>query len=94
MAGSWEDKFNTLVSSNVEIGETKEWKFALEESKSKGTLQINAREFKKAKVEGGYSGPGKNGFIIQINSEEDIENLRKVFTEFNSFLDEAKKLFE
>lgn len=87
----WNDKYNTLSETKLEVEGNKEWRLAVEESKSKGTLQLNARLFQKAKVEGGYAGPTKNGFIEPINSKEDIEELQNLF---NEFFDEAKKLFD
>lgn len=83
---NWQDKFNVLASSELTIEENKQWKFAIEESKTKGTLQINVREFK---ITDSYDGPTKNGFIKGITCKEDIEKLQKAF---NDFFEEAKKL--
>lgn len=91
MAGKWEDKFNTLVSSKLELPNNKEWRLAVEESKTKGTLQMNVRLFQKAKIEGGYEGPTKNGFIIEVNSIEDIENFQN---SLNDFFDKTKELLK
>jgi hypothetical protein len=88
---NWDEKYNKLSEKKLEVEGNKEWRLAVEESKSKGTLQLNVRLFQKAKVEGGYEGPTKNGFINSINSKEDIENLQNIF---NEFFDEAKKLFD
>ena len=87
----WKDKFNTLSESKLEIEGNREWKFALEESKTKGTLQLNVRLFQNAKTEGGYSGPTKNGFIVGISSKEDIEQLQNAL---NNFFEESKKIFD
>lgn len=86
MAQTWEDKFNVLASASVEIEEGREWKFAIEESKSKGTLQMNVREFKTT---ANYNGPTKNGFIKGITCKEDIEKLQEGF---NRFFDDIKKM--
>lgn len=82
MAGDWNDKFNTLVSSKLELEGNKEWRFAVEENKTKGTLQMNLRIFQKAKIEGGYEGPTKNGFILGINSLEEVEDLQNALNDF------------
>jgi hypothetical protein len=87
----WSEKFNTLAENKLEVEGNKEWRFAVEESKSKGNLQLNARLFQNAKVEGGYSGPTKSGLIVGINSIEDIQQLQDAF---NTMFDNAKKLFE
>ena len=88
----WEDKFNVLLSQKMDIEDgTKEWRFAVEESKSKGTLQLNMRKFKKSIKEGGYEGPTSSGFIESINSIEDIEKLQKFF---NECFEQAKTIFK
>lgn len=86
MAGNWQDKFNVLANNELTIEENKQWKFAIEESKTKGTLQMNVREFKTSET---YEGPTKNGFIKGITCKEDIEKLQEAF---NNFFEEAKKL--
>lgn len=91
MAGNWSDKYNVLVNSKLEIEGNKEWRFAVEESKTKSTLQMNVRLFQKPKTEGGYEGPTKNGFIIGINSIEDIENLQNAM---NDFFEKSKELLK
>lgn len=87
---NWQDKFNTLASNKLELEGNKEWRFAVEEDKNKGTIQLNARLFSVATEEGKYSGPTKSGFIYPINSLEDIEKLRNAF---NEMFDNAAKLF-
>lgn len=84
--GTWADKFNVLVSKELQIEDNKVWKFAIEESKTKGTLQMNVREFKSSET---YEGPTKNGFIKGITSKEDIE---KIQNSFNEFFEEIKKM--
>lgn len=86
MAGTWADKFNVLASNELQIEENKMWKFAIEESKTKGTLQMNIREFKTSET---YEGPTKNGFIKGITCKEDVEKLQGAF---NEFFEEVKKL--
>lgn len=86
MAGNWADKFNELQSNEVRIEENRFWKFTIEESKTKGTLQMNVREFKTSET---YEGPTKNGFIKSITSKEDIEKLQNGF---NEFFEEIKKM--
>lgn len=86
MAGTWADKFNVLTSNELQIEENKTWKFAIEESKTKGTLQMNVREFKTSAT---YEGPTKNGFIKGITCKEDVEKLQYAF---NEFFEEVKKL--
>jgi hypothetical protein len=87
----WSDKFNKLAENKLAIEGNKEWIFATEESKTKGNLQLNVRLFQHAKVEGGYSGPTKNGLIVPINSKEEIQDLQDAF---NIMFENAKKLFE
>lgn len=90
MAGNWEDKFNIIKSTSFKTSDNKEWKFSLEEHKTKGTLQLNARCFTIATKEGGYSGPSKNGFIIPINSMDDLDKIKECFETFINFIDETK----
>ena len=85
---AWADNFNVIYSIELPADEYKIWKFQLEEHKTKGTLHMNVRMFQKAKAEGGYEGPTKNGFMQQINSVEDIEKLQKTF---NDYFEEVKK---
>lgn len=81
---AWEDNFNKLVEKSLPINEKKEWRFTMEEHKTKGTMQFGIRAFN---VTGNYIGPTKNGMIIGIESEEQIEAFRK---SFNEFIDEVK----
>jgi hypothetical protein len=86
---NWSDKFNKILELELPMESNKVWKFALEENRTKGTMQMNVRKFTLAKVEGGYEGPTKNGFLQGINSIEDIEQMQ---AKFNEFFDEAKKM--
>lgn len=80
---NWGDNFSAIVDLRLPIEGGKEWKFALEEHKTKGTMQMNVRVFQNGTgKEGEYIGPTKNGFIIKINSKEDIEKLEKKFSEY------------
>lgn len=72
----WSDKFNVLKSGQTEPVNFKQWRWAIEESKTKGTLQLNIRLFSLPKTEGGYSGPTKNGFIIPINDLEELQSIK------------------
>ena len=85
---AWADNYNTIYSTELQIDEGKVWKFMLEEHKSKGTLNMNVRLFKKSLKEGGYEGPTKNGFMQAINSVEDIDKLQKAF---NDYFDSIKE---
>lgn len=86
---AWEDNFNKIAEVELPADSNKVWKFALEEHKTKGTMQVNVRLFQKAKVEGGYEGPTKNGFIQGIQSLEQVEELQKTF---NEFFDKVKEM--
>ena len=88
---NWSDNFNELKSGKTDVTDYKYWKWAVEESKSRGTLQLNVRCYSTPKVEGGYEGPTKNGFIISINNKEDLEKLQKFL---NEAFDSAKVYFE
>lgn len=88
----WSDKFNTLKSFEFPVNETKMWKCAVEEHKTKGTLQLNLRQWNIAAKEGGYSGPAKNGFIIPITSTEDIDTINKLLQQIITFTDEIKEI--
>lgn len=85
---AWADNFNVIYSDELPVDEYKVWKFQLEEHKTKGTLHMNVRLFQKAKTEGGYEGPTKNGFMQQINSPEDIDKLKETF---NKYFDAIKE---
>ena len=86
---AWDDNFNKLFENKLPIDEHKEWRFALEEHKTKGTMNMNVRIFQKPKVEGGYEGPTKSGFILGVQSLEQIEDLQK---EFNEFFEKVKEM--
>ncbi len=88
----WEEKFNVLKQISFKTNENKEWKFSIEENKQKGTLQLNARCFTIASKEGAYSGPSKNGFILPINSIEDLDKIKECFPLFVDFIDDVKTL--
>lgn len=83
---AWEDNFNTLFENKLPVAENKEWRFALEEHKNKGTMNMNIREFKTSAT---YSGPTKNGCIISVESLEQIEKYQK---EFNDFFEKVKEM--
>lgn len=77
---AWEDNFNSLFTKTLPIeGGKKEWRLTLEEHKTKGTMNMNIRIFQ---TEGSYTGPTKNGFIIQANSLEEVEELEKAFLDY------------
>jgi len=84
----WSDKFNPLVQKILIIA-NKEWKLTLEENKSKGTLQVNLREWSHATPTNEYDGPTKNGFIFKIKSLDDLNNLEELF---KTFFTEAKDM--
>jgi len=85
---SWEEKFNALVQKNLKI-DNKDWKLTLEENKTKGTLQINLREWAHATETNAYEGPTKNGFIFKVKTIEDLKNLEEMF---RTFFNEAKDM--
>lgn len=78
----WTDNFSTLFSNTLSADGNKEWRFTLEEHKTKGTMQMNVRKFQVAGKEGDYEGPTKNGFIEQIKSPEDVDKLEQAFSEY------------
>ena len=82
MAKNWADNFSELFRDTLPSEGNKEWRFALEEHKTKGTMQMNVRKFQVAKNEGDYEGPTKNGFIEQIKTIEDVDALEKAFSEY------------
>ena len=88
MAKPWEDNFSKLVESNLQVAENKEWRFSVEEHTTKGTMQINFREFKSSTVEGGYNGPTKNGFIFRIQTKEDYDNFKESVFNFLNKVEE------
>ena len=77
----WEDKFNALIQK-VLIIDNKDWKLTLEENKTKGTLQVNLREWAHTTPTNEYEGPTKNGFIFKIKTIEDLNNLEQMFSKF------------
>ena len=80
---AWEDNYNALfVEKLPQEGGKKEWRFTLEEHKTKGTMQMNVRLFSLAVKEGGYEGPTKNGFIQGITSKEDVDKLQATFNAY------------
>ena len=87
---AWEDNFNPIFTEVLpqEDGK-KEWRFTLEEHKTKGKMQMNIRLFSKAVTEGGYEGPTKNGFIQGVNSEEDVNKLQ---SSFNAYFEKVKTM--
>lgn len=91
MATSWADKYNSLIKKTLGVENNKEWRMNLEEHKTKGTLQMNVRLFQNAVEAGKYEGPTKNGFIIPVNSVEDIEKFQN---SLNQFLEEVKNILQ
>lgn len=83
---AWEDNYSKLVEDNLPINDKKEWRFVMEEHKTKGTMQFGIRAFN---ITGNYIGPTKNGFIVPVESEEQIEEFRK---KFNEFIDKVKEM--
>lgn len=83
---AWDDNFNKLFEQKLSINDSKELRFALEEHKTKGTMNINVREFKS---NDSYSGPTKNGFIMNVQSLEQIEQLQK---QFNDYFEKVKEM--
>lgn len=78
---AWEDNYNKLVEITQEIDEKKEWRFVLEEHKTKGTLHVNVRIFNTS---GNYIGPTKNGITFNVNSEQELENFQVTLNQFFS----------
>lgn len=83
---AWADNFNKLVEVTQPIDDKKEWRFVLEEHKTKGTLHVNVRAFT---VSGDYIGPTKNGINFAVNSVQELENFQVTF---NQFLSQAKEM--
>lgn len=75
----WEDNYSKLVEEVLKISDKKEWRFVMEEHKTKGTMQFGVRQFT---TEGSYVGPTKNGILISIDSQDQVEEFRKKFNEF------------
>ena len=78
----WTDNYSSIMEKIVPLENNKEWRLNVEEHKKTGKMQLNCRVFQKAKEDGGYEGPTKNGFIMPIKSVNDIENLEKMFSDF------------
>jgi len=85
---AWQDNFNELYKTEFPLQNSKYFKFAIEEHKKKGTLQMNIRIFQHAKTEGGYEGPTKNGVTLAVTNKEDLEKLQKAF---NDYFDKVKE---
>jgi hypothetical protein len=83
---AWGDNFNVIDNMEIPSDGNKVWKFSLEEHRTKGTLQINIREFSNSET---YAGPTKNGIIKRISSLEELEEFQK---SFNDFVDKAKNM--
>lgn len=83
---AWEDNYSKLIEDNLPISDKKEWKFVMEEHKTKGTMQVGIRAFNTT---GNYIGPTKNGMLIPIESAEQIEEFR---VKFNEFIDKVKDM--
>jgi hypothetical protein len=85
---AWEDNFNPLITETLPLeGGKKEWRFTLEEHKTKGTMNLNVRIWQ---VEGSYTGPTKSGFVLGIKSKEEVEELQKAF---NDYFEKVKEMF-
>lgn len=87
MATNWADNYNVLYQSELPIDDNKVWKFALEEHKVKGTLQLNVRLFKQTP---NYSGPTKSGFIYPITS---LNELNQFQSALNNYFENIKSKF-
>lgn len=83
---AWDDNFNKLIEQKMTINDTKELKFSLEEHKTKGIMNMNIREFKSTES---YSGPTKNGFILNVQSLEQVEQLQK---QLNDYFEKVKEM--
>lgn len=89
---SWADKYNALKTFEIPMSDTKVWKCSVEEHKTKGTLQLNVRQWTVAVKEGGYSGVTKNGFILPITDVEDLDKMIDLFKQLQSFCEDVKTL--
>lgn len=85
---AWQDNFNVLYQSEYKMDDTRVWKLALEEHKTRGTLQLNVRLYKKTDT---YDGPTKSGFIYPISSIEDLNNFQ---TALNDYFENVKQKIE
>jgi hypothetical protein len=84
---AWEDNYNSLFTEKLPIDDgKKEWRFTLEEHKTKGTMNMNVRIWS---VEGSYTGPTKSGFIQGIKTKDDVEVLQK---KFNDYFEKVKEM--
>lgn len=82
-AGNWEDNYNKIVNLELPVEGNKVWKFTVEEHKTKGTMQMNVRLWSNGSgKEGEYVGPTKNGFIVPIKTQEDVDKLEKTFADY------------
>lgn len=87
---NWADNFSAIVDLRLPTESGKEWKFALEEHKTKGTMQMNVRLFQNGVgKEGEYVGPTKNGFVVKINNKEEFDAFKKMFIQY---FDEVEKM--
>lgn len=90
---AWADNYNKLVEKKIPAGDYKEWRFVLEEHKTRGTMQVNVRMWQLAKEEGGYEGPTKSGFIYKIKTPDDIDDLEKTFIDdFANFFKDVREM--
>ena len=85
---AWQDNFNIIYQSELPLDETRTWRFALEEHKTRGTLQLNVRLFKKTDT---YDGPTKSGFVMSISSMDDVNQFKDAF---NAFCETIKDKFD
>lgn len=84
---AWQDNFNILYQSELPIDDTRTWRFALEEHKERGTLQLNVRIFKKTES---YDGPTKTGFVYPVSSVEEVNALQVAL---NDYFEKVKSKF-
>ena len=84
---AWQDNFNILYQSELPIDDTRTWRFALEEHKERGTLQLNVRIFKKTES---YNGPTKAGFVYPVSSVEEVNALQVAL---NDYFEKVKSKF-
>jgi hypothetical protein len=81
--GNWEDNYSKIVDLRLPLDNNKEWKFTLEEHKTKGTMQMNVRLFQNDNgKDDAYVGPTKNGFIIKITSKEEFNTFKETFIKY------------
>ena len=70
---AWSDNYNIIYSKEVQTNDYQYWQFRLEEHKTRGNLIMSARQFKKTDT---YDRPTKNGFMIQVNTFEDVDKFK------------------